>query len=121
MTIRLKRAYDKPAKDDGYRVLVDRIWPRGVSRESAQLDEWLKEIAPSTALRKWFNHDVNRWEEFKKRYLLELSANRKATNKLAEIERNGRLTLVFGAADREHNNGVVLKEFLQKNPAPKNR
>ena len=116
MAIRLKRAYDKPAKNDGHRVLIDRIWPRGVSREDAQLDEWLKEIAPSTELRKWFNHDVSRWEEFKKRYHRELDANVKLVDRLAQIEQNGRLTLVFGAADRKHNNGVALKEYLQKKP-----
>ncbi len=117
MSISLKRAYDKPAKNDGHRVLIDRIWPRGVSKEEAKLDEWLKEIGPSTELRKWFNHDIRRWEEFKKRYHRELTEKQEQVDKLAAIEQNGRLTLVFGAADRKHNNGVALKEFLQKNPA----
>jgi len=112
MAIRLKRAYDKPAKNDGYRVLIDRIWPRGVSREDLQLNEWLREIAPSTALRQWFNHDKRRWHEFKERYHQELSARDELVGKLAQIEQNGRLTLVFGAADRKYNNGVALKEYL---------
>ena len=87
MAIRLKRAYDSPAKNDGYRVLVDGIWPRGVSREDARLDEWLKEIAPSTELRKWFGHDAERWEEFKKRYHRELADRKDSISKLADIEK----------------------------------
>lgn len=108
MAVRLKRAYDKPAKNDGHRVLIDRIWPRGVSKEEAKLDEWLKEIAPSTELRKWFNHDISRWDEFKKKYHRELAGKQEQVDKLAAIEQNGRLTLVFGAADRKHNTASLI-------------
>lgn len=118
MAIRLKRAYDKPADNDGYRVLVDRIWPRGVNRKEARLDEWLKDIAPSAGLRKWFGHDVERWEEFKTRYHRELADKRELVERLVAIEKNGRLTLVFGARDRKRNNAVALKQFLQNSADP---
>ena len=114
MDIRLKRAYERPTKSDGTRVLVDRIWPRGVRREDAALDEWLKEIAPSNELRKWFNHDPERWEEFAEKYRLELAEHVEAVARLAQLAEKGRVTLVFGARDTDHNNAVVLKEYLEK-------
>jgi uncharacterized protein YeaO (DUF488 family) len=114
MGFRLKRVYDNPAKADGRRVLVDRVWPRGLTKEKAQIDEWLKEIAPSTRLRKWFGHDPARWEEFKKRYAAELKDQREQVEQLAQQARKRTVTLLFGAKDIEHNNAVALKEFLEK-------
>jgi uncharacterized protein YeaO (DUF488 family) len=114
MSIQLKRVYDKPAKTDGRRILVDRIWPRGLTKKEARLDEWLKEIAPSTALRKWFGHEPSRWEEFKKRYFRELGSQRERVEGLAQQSKKGTVTLVFGAKDTEHNNAVALKEYLRK-------
>ena len=113
MSIRLKRAYDDPAKNDGYRVLVDGIWPRGVSKEDIQLDDWFKDIAPSDELRKWFDHDPDRWQEFVERYHRELKDRDDLIEKLVDAAREGRLTLVFGAKDREHNNAVALKSYIQ--------
>lgn len=113
MTIKLKRAYDRPASDDGYRVLVDRIWPRGISKEDANLDDWLKEAAPSDELRTWFNHDPERWDEFRKRYLAELKHHRESLRELARLADEQTVTLVFGARDRKHNNAVVLKQYLK--------
>jgi uncharacterized protein YeaO (DUF488 family) len=114
MSFKIKRAYEKPAGTDGVRVLVDRIWPRGVSNAEAKIDQWRKEIAPSTALRKWFGHDPARWAEFKRRYFAEL---RTQDNKLDELRRlaHGRtVTLVFGARDTEHSQAAALKECLEK-------
>jgi uncharacterized protein YeaO (DUF488 family) len=112
--IRLKRVYDKPAKADGRRVLIDRVWPRGLRKKEARLDEWLKEIAPSAGLRKWFGHDPARWKEFKKRYSAELDDQRGQIEQLAHQAKKRRITLLFGANDTEHNNAVALKEYLQK-------
>jgi len=109
--IRLKRAYEPPAPDDGRRVLVDRLWPRGISKADAAIDLWLKDVAPSTALRKWFGHRPERWPEFRRRYLEELRAN-PAMSALRDLSANGPTTLVFGAKDREHNDAVVLLELL---------
>jgi len=114
MEIKLKRAYDQSAAGDGYRVLVDRVWPRGIKKEDLRLDEWLQEIAPSAALRKWFGHDPEKWPGFVERYFDELEANGREIKRLAAIAAEGRLTLVFGAKDREHNNAVALKEYLEK-------
>lgn len=114
MRIRLKRAYDEPSSQDGCRVLVDRLWPRGLSKEGAKIDLWLKEIAPSDGLRKWFGHDPAKWEEFRKRYFAELGERSESVEELREKAGDGRLTLVFGARDEEHNNAVALKEFLEK-------
>ena len=111
--IRIRRAYEPPARGDGKRVLVDRIWPRGVSKEEAQVDEWLKEIAPSNELRKWFGHDPERWEEFRKRYFGELDAQHELVQQLREWADGHTVTLVYGARDTEHNNAVALKEYLQ--------
>ncbi|MEW6518367.1 MAG: DUF488 family protein [Thermodesulfobacteriota bacterium] len=112
MDIRLKRAYERPAKSDGNRVLVDRIWPRGVRKEDAELDEWLPDIAPSSGLRKWFNHDPARWEGFVEQYRRELDSRGELVRKLAALAANGRLTLVFAARDPEHSNAAALRRFL---------
>ena len=113
--IRLKRAYDDAANSDGLRLLVDRIWPRGVSKEDANISNWLKELAPSTDLRKWFGHDPEKWEEFQKRYLEELkSADNDSLTELKQcVQQHKRLTLVFAAKDTEHNNAVALKAFIK--------
>jgi uncharacterized protein YeaO (DUF488 family) len=111
--IKLKRAYDKPAESDGYRILVDRIWPRGVSKEDLGIDVWLKEIAPSTSLRKWFGHDPEKWNEFKKRYFEELKQNKDLTDKIEEKMKHHIVTLVYSAKDQEHNNAIALKEYIE--------
>lgn len=112
MTILLKRAYEPPEPSDGFRILVDRLWPRGVSKSSAHIDLWLKDIAPSTPLRKWFDHDPLKWIEFRDRYFLELSRNPEAVEQLTEQLHRGVVTLVYGAKDKEHNQAVALKEHL---------
>jgi uncharacterized protein YeaO (DUF488 family) len=114
MDIRIKRAYDAPAKNDGYRVLVDRVWPRGVSKEDAQFDAWLKDLAPSSDLRKWFGHDPGKWRQFKEKYFRELDGRRELVGELLENIGGGRATLVYGARDREHNNAVALKQYLRE-------
>ena len=110
----VKRVYDDPAGSDGYRVLVDRLWPRGVSKDRAHLDEWLKELGPSTDLRKWFGHDVAKWDEFRERYRAELADAADLWQPLLDRAGKGRVTLLFGAHDPDHNQAVVLKEFLQE-------
>lgn len=113
MKIQVKRAYAEKSADDGYRVLVDRIWPRGISKEKAGIDLWLKDVAPSTALRKWFAHDPAKWREFQKRYHAELTAAPDAVAQLKDVIRQHKLvTLVYGAKDEEHNQAVALKAFL---------
>ena len=114
MGVQIKRVYDQPARADGRRVLVDRVWPRGLTKKQAQVDDWLKEIAPSTALRKWFGHDPVRWKEFKKRYANELNNQRERVEQLAREARKQTVTLLFGAKDIEHNNAVALKEHIEK-------
>ncbi len=116
MPISVKRIYDAPEKNDGYRVLVDRLWPRGISKDSAHIDEWLKELAPSDALRKWFHHDPERWQEFQKRYTTELnsSALQEILQRLGTMAKKKKVTLLFGAKDIEHNNAVVLASFIKK-------
>lgn len=120
MTIRLSRAYEEPGRDDGRRVLVDRVWPRGRSRASLMLDAWYPELGPTNALRKWFGHDPARWAEFRARYLVELT--RPEVEPLLEglvaTARSGTLTLVYGAADREHNQAVVLAELIRERAGP---
>jgi uncharacterized protein YeaO (DUF488 family) len=113
MSIELKRAYDKPSPQDGYRVLVDRLWPRGISKQDAELDLWMKEISPSDELRKWFHHDRSQWGEFRRRYLSELKEHREALRPLAQRARGERVTLVYSAKDEKHNNAVVLKQYLK--------
>jgi uncharacterized protein YeaO (DUF488 family) len=112
--VRLKRAYEPPARSDGYRVLIDRLWPRGVSKEDAQLDEWARELAPSSELRRWFGHDPARFEEFRRRYLDELAAQQAKLRELRQLARKGTLTLVYGARDSEHNDAVVLADLLRR-------
>lgn len=112
MDICLKRAYDPAATTDGYRVLIDRLWPRGISRERAKLDGWEKELAPSTELRQWFGHDPTRFEEFRRRYIDELRRRRPLLSALRRRARDGRVTLVYSAHDEEHNDAVVLSEVL---------
>jgi uncharacterized protein YeaO (DUF488 family) len=114
LRVRLKRAHDAPARTDGRRVLVDRLWPRGVSREHLQLDDWVKEAAPSAALRKWFDHDPAKWEAFKDRYFRELDQQTSAVHAILAKVRAGTVTLVFGARDKQHNNAVALKEYLER-------
>jgi uncharacterized protein YeaO (DUF488 family) len=110
--IRIKRIYDLPAAGDGRRVLVDRLWPRGIVKDEARIDDWLKEIAPSDALRKWFGHDPARWEEFRKRYGEELKNHGELLEHLRAEAKWGTVTLLFAAKDVEHNNAVVLTEIL---------
>ncbi|MGI6373983.1 MAG: DUF488 domain-containing protein [Patescibacteria group bacterium] len=110
--IKLKRIYEEPASNDGLRVLVDRLWPRGVLKERAQLDAWLKELAPSTELRQWFNHDPEKWLEFKKRYRQELKDSQVLEELQEMIKQNKVITLLFAAKDEAHNEAVVLKEIL---------
>jgi uncharacterized protein YeaO (DUF488 family) len=114
MTIDLKRVYDPPATSDGRRILVDRIWPRGITKADLQIDAWLKDLAPSTELRKWFGHDPAKWDEFRKRYAGELEQRSEALEELVEKARAGRVTLVFSAKDTEHNNAVALREHLER-------
>jgi uncharacterized protein YeaO (DUF488 family) len=113
MQIWTKRAYEKPGERDGMRLLVDRIWPRGVSKDEAHIDRWYKDLAPSTELRKWFNHDPQKWQEFKKKYFQELKGKSEALGELLEMVHRGRITLVYGAKDQQHNNAVALKEYLE--------
>lgn len=108
----IRRIYDQPDNDEGQRVLVDGMWPRGISKADANIDEWLKGIAPSAELRKWFAHDPGKWPEFRERYFRELDANPEAVNRLAEMIRRGPVTLVYAARDTEHNNARALKAYL---------
>ncbi|MGY1411084.1 DUF488 domain-containing protein [Luteimonas sp. A611] len=112
MDIRIKRAYEAPAHNDGARILVDRVWPRGLRKEALALDLWLKDIAPSAQLRKWFDHRAERFAEFTRRYHLELEANPDAVVQLQPWLRKGRVTLVYGARDEEHNQALVLRDWL---------
>ncbi len=111
--IRIKRVYEPAEPSDGHRVLIDRLWPRGLSKEKARVDEWRKDLAPSDGLRKWFKHEPKKWEEFRRRYREELRPKRNELNELA-AKHPGTLTIVYGARDNEHNNAVVLKELLEK-------
>jgi uncharacterized protein YeaO (DUF488 family) len=110
--VQLKRAYEAPAADDGTRVLVDRLWPRGIKKTDAAIDEWIRGIAPSTALRKWFGHDSARWPEFQRRYRSELRQYPAQLARLRTLAQRGRVTLAFSARDEAHNNAVVLKDLL---------
>lgn len=113
MPFQIKRAYEKPARGDGVRVLVDRLWPRGVSKTEAKIDRWLKEIAPSTELRKWFGHDPARWAEFRRRYFAELKTQREGLEELRSLAKEKTVTLVFSAKDTEHNQAVALRAYLE--------
>jgi uncharacterized protein YeaO (DUF488 family) len=112
--VRHKRAYEPAEPADGYRVLIDRLWPRGVSRKRARLDEWASELAPSSELRRWFGHDAARFPEFRRRYESELASHGEKLRDLRGRARRGRLTLVYGARDTEHNDAVVLAEVLER-------
>ena len=110
---RLKRAYEPAQQSDGFRVLVERLWPRGVSKDKAKLDLWLKDVAPSAGLRKWFGHDPKKWYEFRKRYQTELKDHRDAVELLRQKGRRGTVTLVYGSKDEEHNAAVALRIYLK--------
>jgi len=110
--VRIKRAYEPPSRRDGTRVLVDRLWPRGVKKADAGISQWMKEIAPSNELRKWFGHDPERWEEFRRRYRAELTKKRELLGELRSLAKEGPLTLVYSAHDEAHNQAVVLREAL---------
>ncbi len=113
MTLKLKRIYETPSEDDGYRVLVDRLWPRGIKKDAAKVDMWTKDLAPSTELRKWFGHDVEKWDEFHSRYSEELADNDAFGPFLTSISKYPVVTLLFGAKDTEHNNAVVLRDVIK--------
>ena len=115
MPIRIKRAYESPAAEDGVRILVDRLWPRGLTKEKLQITAWLKEVAPSNALRQLVHHDPDQWDHFVAAYHLELDANPQAVQTLRDYARQGTLTLVYGARDQVHNQAVVLKQYLEEN------
>ncbi len=112
--IQLERAYDPEKRTDGTRFLVERLWPRAVKKSSLKIESWLKDVAPSTKLRKWFSHDPAKWDEFRRRYFAELEANPEAWQPLLEAARHGTITLVYSSHDQEHNNAVALQEFLQR-------
>lgn len=115
-TVAIKRVYDQPELGDGTRILVDRLWPRGLSKERAKVDIWLKEVAPSNELRKWFGHDPEKFAEFRRRYEAELESEsgQEALARMRDLARQGPVTLVFAAHDNEHNNAVVLRDLLRK-------
>ncbi len=117
--IQTKRAYERASKDDGQRILVERLWPRGVKKEALRLDRWIRDIAPSTALRQWFQHDPVKWGEFRRRYFRELEQHADVWQPLLALARRGRVTLVYSAHDTEHNNAVALEEFLKSKMRPK--
>ena len=115
--VRTKRAYEAPAPQDGTRILIDRLWPRGIKKEALAVDQWCKELAPSTALRQWFGHEPARWEEFERRYAAELQSHAAQMDALRTLARKGTLTLVYGAHDELHNDAVVLRALLLAPPA----
>jgi len=114
MTIKLKRAYEKPSPDDGLRILVERLWPRGLTKEKAKVGLWLKDVAPSPDLRKWFGHDPAKWQGFRERYLDELKQKRELTTLLKQKTKDGPVTFVYAARDQEHNGAIVLKQFVER-------
>lgn len=113
MPVTIKRIFEEPSPSDGYRVLVDRLWPRGMSKGRACLDEWLKIVAPSQELRIWFDHDVTKWAEFRHRYLNELKQHRELLRPLANHAKKNPVTVVYGASDEKHNNAVVVRQYLK--------
>jgi uncharacterized protein YeaO (DUF488 family) len=115
MNIKIKRVYEHPEKDDGMRILVDRLWPRGLTKEKASVDLWLKDVAPSSELRKWFAHDPDKWKSFRGRYQTEIRNNPDLIKVLKRKAREGTITLIYGARDEKHNEAVVLRQFLEKN------
>ena len=115
MNVQIKRVYEEPSPSDGCRILIDRLWPRGLTKQKARVDLWLKAIAPSTELRTWFGHDPNKWADFKTRYQAELQKNESSLSQLRELLAVGKVTLLYAARDEEHNDAVVLKEYLENN------
>jgi uncharacterized protein YeaO (DUF488 family) len=115
--IKVKRTYDPPESDDGARFLVDRLWPRGVKKEDLHLDGWLKDVAPSDDLRRWFGHDPAKWEEFQRRYFAELDGKAQALRPIQDAARQGNVTLLYSARDMEHNNAVALRAYLEEQGA----
>jgi uncharacterized protein YeaO (DUF488 family) len=115
MVIRIKRIYESAAEEDGFRILIDRLWPRGIEKEKAKIGMWLKEVAPSNELRKWFSHDPEKWEEFKMKYSKEIVAKQALLKEIMRIEEEkGTVTLLYSAKDKDHNNAVALKTILEK-------
>lgn len=112
--IQIKRVYDPPSRDDGARILAERLWPRGVKKESLHLDDWPKEIAPGTELRKWFQHDPAKWPEFQRRYRMELEGHPSVWQPILELAKKGKVTLLYSSHDAQHNNVVALKSFLEE-------
>ena len=112
--IKMKRVYDKDERTDGRRILVDRLWPRGIKKEDAKIDDWIKDIAPSDSLRKWFGHDPEKWKEFKKKYFDELKNKKELLKEIIDKSKTN-LTLIYAAKDSEHNNAAALKEYINKN------
>jgi uncharacterized protein YeaO (DUF488 family) len=110
--VKLKRAYEPPSTDDGTRILVDRLWPRGVTKKRAAIDQWMKDVAPSTELRKWFGHDPERWDEFRRRYAKEVRQRAELLNQLRSLARQGPITLVYSAYDEKHNDAVELRDMI---------
>jgi uncharacterized protein YeaO (DUF488 family) len=115
MNVKIKRVYEEPDASDGCRILIDRLWPRGLTKQKAKVDLWLKAIAPSAELRTWFNHDPGKWAEFKHRYQAELRKNESSLSQLRELLAMGAVTLLYAARDEEHNDAVVLKAYLENN------
>ncbi len=111
--IRIKRVYDKPSRDDGKRILIDRLWPRGLTKEDAKIDEWMKDVAPSTELRKWFGHDPGKWGEFKRRFFSELRGKQDLVDGIVSAAQRGPVTLLFGSKEERYNNAVALKEYIE--------
>ena len=116
MSVAIKRVYEPVSATDGYRILVDRLWPRGLSKEHAAVDLWLKDIAPSTELRRWFGHDPSKWDEFRRKYSAELATHAEDVAQIRKLAKRRRVTLVYGARDTEHNDAVVLLGYLESRP-----
>lgn len=112
--IELKRVYEPPSSDDGLRILVERLWPRGVSKSAAAIDHWMKDVAPTPALRSWYKHDLEKWAEFRRRYRAELTENKTAVDALRKLCRGKRVTFVFATKDAEHSSAILLRDFLLK-------
>jgi uncharacterized protein YeaO (DUF488 family) len=113
MEIKIKRAYERPSSTDGFRILVDRLWPRGISKDKAKVEFWPKELAPSTELRRWYGHNPEKWSEFKSLYAAELSGNQELLNKLMEYVRKGTVTFVYSSKEQRLNNAIALKEYVE--------
>ena len=114
VTLKIKRIYEEAEKSDGFRILIDRLWPRGIKKDNAHIDLWLKEIAPSNSLRKWFNHDPKKWPEFQKRYAKELEEKEEMLDTIRKKEKQYTVTLLYGTKETEHNNAIALKNFIEQ-------